>query len=280
MAQAKNIYFKAGSRNRSAASRVQPLNQRNIAGTLERVRQFVQDEKIQISLRTITKFQYQDRWPDEYNSFVISERKNNLYKDPAKFFKSMHDNPKFYNRKFIFRPLNAEYAKYIRLATIDAHRLIIEQLQRYIAARNVSGTPNISTGHYATMIQLAVDGRPLSSVSQLNNLTSNSVVSIMNTAEYAARAESVAYYYAGIQGIFYYAAKMVGKRYPMLALRFSFVRTNRGGRPRLLIGTSENVNYKLQKPRDGTYDSATGRRTSSYRAKFAPGSTAAKPIRT
>ena len=83
---------------------VQPLNIRTIKSAVEGSRQYVQDEKIQIARRTITRFQYADRWPDDYNSFVTSEKSGNLYKDPSKFFRVMHYKPQWYARKFIFRP--------------------------------------------------------------------------------------------------------------------------------------------------------------------------------
>lgn len=273
----KNTYFKKGSRNRFVATKSLPLNQRTIAASVWGARQYVQDEKIQISRRTITKFQYQGRWADEYSSFVTSETKRNLYKDPDKFFRVMHSKPEWYAKKFIYRQPDRSVGKYIKAATLAANKLIYDQLRVYIAAPNVSGTPNISTGAYLTNMLISLNGAPIRSVAQLDSLDSDSVVDITNWSEYAGRAESVSFHYAKVGGIFYYAARMVRKKYPMLNFRFTFVRTATGARPRLVIGTKQTVNAKLQKPRDGTYDSTTGRRTSSYRAKYAGDSTAANP---
>ena len=248
-------------------------------------RQYVQNEKIQIAQRTITSFQYQERWPEKYNSFVASETKNNLYKESDKFFRVMRSKPEWYARKFIFRPLDAQAAKYIKDATILAHRIVIQQLQAYINAPNVSGTPNTTSGFYASMIRMAINDVPIQNVSELDNLNSNSVVSITDVAEYATRTESNALYFAGVGGVFYYAAQYVAKKFPMLSFRFSFVRAGNKilGRsagpgssfPVLLIGTRENVIFKLQKPRRETYNPRTGRRRGGYKPKYAPNATAA-----
>jgi hypothetical protein len=260
---------------------VQPLNQRTIKSAVKGARQYVQDEKIQISRRTITKFQYGDRWPDEYNSWVTSESRRNLYKDPEVFFRVMHSKPEWYAKKFIFKPVGAGLAPYITEAAIKAHKMIISQLREYVAAPNVSGSPNKSTGHYVSMIRLMINDDLINNVGQLNKINDNDQIKISNIAEYATRTEANAFHHAKVGGIFYYAASMLRKKYPMLAFRFSFVKPAGYAIsiPTLAIGSSGVVAPKLQKPRGGTYNHRTGRRTSTYKAKYASDSTAANPKR-
>lgn len=257
---------------------VQPLNIRTIKSAVSGARQYVQDEKIQISRRTITRAQYGERWPDEYNSWVTSETKRNLYKDHERFFRVMYSKPELYARKFIFRPIDDSHIKLIKSATIDAHRIIIQQLQKFIAAPNYSGSQNKSTGNYARRIKIMLSGRDLQSVSQLDGMSGNDTVTLLDTAEYATRSESNALYHAGVGGIFYFAAKTIRKRYPQLSIRFTFVnyqarvlgqaRPAGSSFPALTIGTHSTVSPKLQKPRKETYNSKTGKRRWGY--KFRP----------
>lgn len=223
---------------------VQPLNIRTIKSAVQGARQYVQDEKIQISRRTITKFQYGDRWPDKYNSFVTSETRRNRYKDPDKFFAVMHSKPQWYARKFIFRPIDDYASKLIRQATIDAYNLIIRKAQAY-------GT---ITGHYSASFQIRLDGALLSNITQLDVLNNDSVTQILNTAEYAGTSEKNALYFSGIGGIIYYAANMIKRNYPQLGVRYVYNRSATVGVrhkydvPVLTIGSRENVIDKIKKP--------------------------------
>lgn len=256
---------------------VQPLNQRTIHAAVNGARRYVQEEKVQIARRVITREQYRGRWPDKYFSYRRRETRNNLYKDPEVFFRVQAAKPEWYADKWIFRPLDEGAAKFIRQAAIEAHRLIIEQLQKYISAPNVSGTPNISTGHYASMIRIRKNNADLATLAQLDNLTGEDVVYLSGLAEYATRAESNAFHFARVGGIFYFAAQFLRRKYPMLNFRFSFVRSGNAvlGAPRspgsshpvLAIGTTQTVTPKLQRPRKETYNHRTGRRRWYYENK-------------
>ena len=201
----------------------------------------------------------------------------------------MQSKPDLYARKFIFRPLDEGAARDIRAATVDAYNIILRQTQKFIAAPNVSGSPNTTTGHYVSSIRISLDNQLIKNVSDLDTLNGNSVVSITNVAEYATRTESNAFYFAAVGGIFYYAAKEVGKKYPQLSFRFSFVRQGNkifgqsrapgSSFPVLLIGTRQSVIYKLEKPRRETYNPKTGRRRSGYKARYAPNATGANPVK-
>jgi hypothetical protein len=223
---------------------MQPLNIRTIKSAVTGARQYVQDEKIQVSRRTITRFQYGDRWPDDYLSYVTSETKRNQYKDPIKFFRVMHAKPEWYARKFIFRPL-IDSADEIRQATIDAHRIVIDQASKY-------GTVS---GHYASSFRVLLDDQLLSGISKLDNLNNDSVTKILNTAAYAGTVEKNALYFSQIGGVIYYAAKVIQKRYPRLGVRFGYFKsvnvagtTSKYDVPVLTIGTRDRVIDKLVRP--------------------------------
>ncbi len=223
---------------------VQPLNIRTIKSAVVGATQYVQDEKIQISRRTITKFQYGDKWPDEYNSFVTSETRNNLYKDPNKFFSTMKRHPEWYARKFIFRPLY-DTSKVIKDAVIYANSIIHQQSRAY-------GT---DTGYYGSSFKILNNGIPLSSLKGLDDLNGDSIVTFLNTAPYAATVESNALNIAKIGGVLYYAAQMVQKKYPQLGVRFVFSKSQyiQGANhiyqvPTLSIGSRERVIDKLSRP--------------------------------
>ena len=223
---------------------VQPLNIRTIKSAVNGARQYVQDEKIQISRRTITRFQYADRWPDEYLSYVTSETKRNQYKDPERFFRIMHSKPEWYARKFIFRPL-LDSSDEIRQATLDAFRIIVSQASKY-------GTVS---GHYASSFEVILDNQLLANISQLDNLSNDSVTSIINTAAYAGTVEKNALYFSQLGGVIYYAAKVISKKYPRLGVSFRYFKSayvpganSKYDVPVLTIGTRSRVIGKLVKP--------------------------------
>ena len=223
---------------------IQPLNIRTVKTAVKGATRYVQDEKIQISRRTITRFQYGDRWPDDYNSFVTSETRNNQYKDPDKFFVTMHRHPEWYARKFIFRPL-FDTGKVIKEATLYANRIIQKQSQAY----------GVLTGFYGSSFDILVNRVKMTSLAQLDELNGDSVVTFLNTAPYASTVESNALNIAKIGGVLFYAAQLVRKKYPQLGVRFVFAQAQyvQGANhiyqvPTLSIGSRANVIDKLSRP--------------------------------
>jgi len=223
---------------------VQPLNIRTIKSAVEGSRQYVQDEKIQIARRTITRFQYADRWPDDYNSFVTSEKSGNLYKDPSKFFRVMHYKPQWYARKFIFRP-RAKSSSLIRQATLEAYSIIINQTRQI---------PSI-TGLYGSSFKVMLDGKLLSNIRQLDSLNDDSITKIVNTAPYAGAMEKNKLYFSSLGGVIYYAAQTIKRKYPQLGVRFVYERASaiqgtnhKYDVPVLSIGTRTSIIDKISKP--------------------------------
>ncbi len=191
-------------------TRIQPLNIRTVHSAVEGAKQYVQDEKIQIARRTITQFQYLNRWPDEYYSYVGSERRSNRYKDPEKFFRVMQYKPDFYSRRFIFRPI-VDVSGQLRDAAKYANQITLQQAAMF----------NVVKGLYLSSFKMTVNGT-LADENKLKNLTEESVIQIYNTAPYAAKLETIAFYRAAMGGVLYFAANKVKEAYPFLGVSFSF----------------------------------------------------------
>ena len=227
-----------------AQTRVQPLNIRTIKTAAMGAQQYVQDEKIQISRRTITKLQYSERWPDKYLSYVTSERKRNQYKDPDKFFRVMHSKPELYTKRFIFRPI-LDVSGVIRKAAIEALAIAVRQANML----------NVISGRYISSFKMYVDGN-LATSNSLDTLNNNSVVQIYNTVPYASTLEANTFLYrASIGGIIYYAAQKIRSAYPELGVRFVFTQSqyladvnHNYATPVLSIGSKNNVVDGLTKP--------------------------------
>jgi hypothetical protein len=232
---------------------VKPLNMRTAQAAVLGAAQYVQDRKIEISRVTITNQQYAGRWPDEYNSFVSSETRNNQYKDPDKFFRVMHYKPQWYARKFIFRPVNE--AVRIKEAVQYALAIIDQKTAEYIAAPNVTGKPSVTTGAYGASFKLMNNYTLLRGLGDLDNIDARAQIQIANVAPYASTIERNALYYAKTIGVIYYAAQMVMKKYPEIGVRFTFPKaaTIPGAlakyqTPMLTIGSRAVVIDKLTRP--------------------------------
>jgi hypothetical protein len=223
---------------------IQPMNIRNIKAAVTGAAQYIQDEKIQISRRTITRFQYAGEWPDDYLSYVTRESKATEYTDPEKFFRVMHSKPQWYKRKFIFIPL-VDASDQIKEATIMAFQLAIQQAGNF---RTVSGL-------YGSSFVINRDGAALTDVSQLDSLDARSRIQILNKAPYAGALEANAVNVAKFGGILYYAAKKVQKAFPRLGVSFSYFTpsTVRGAVhkynvPVIEIGNKGIVRSKIKRP--------------------------------
>jgi hypothetical protein len=235
----------------------QPVDKnRAFAGTLGEITQFIQDQKILLSSKNIVEAKGKRKWPegDDYLSWVGKETNRNLFKDPKKFFRFMHERPQLFNKRFIFRPIGSQGQR-IREATIAAMKISRRQTQKYIAAPNVSGSPNITTGAYLKQFKLSVNNKLLTDPSQLDNLASTDIVRYYNTAVYAGRAETIALYYAQTIGILYYTAQVIKKKYPELSIRFHYVKaefvpgaTSFENIPMIVIGARGRVEPRITKP--------------------------------
>ena len=231
-----------------------PLTQASVTGNTERITQFIQDYKIQVSNGTIRGFQNTGLWPEEYNSFVGSETRNNLNKDPKRFSEFMHSKPEWYGRKFIYRPV-VDSSKQMLDALGLALELSLNQLRKYIAAPNISKQYRPSTGYSAASFRMMRNNKIVTTRKDLDGITSSDTVQLVNTAFYASASERNAVYYAKVGGIMYYAAQQVKKSYPDLGVRFIFRKgenvpgaTTHYKVPTITIGTRATVVDKIVKP--------------------------------
>lgn len=222
--------------------------------------QYVQDEKIQISRRTITKFQYGERWPDDYLSYLGRISATSRFKDPDTFFKVMHHKPELYAKSFIFEPIRditGQLAEATRLANS-----IVDQK----AAEYVRQPDSVVTGHYQSRFTFRLDGELIKNYDQFDNADDSSRVYIYNTAIYAGTIEKNALYYTRIGGVLFYAAKIIKKAYPDLGVSFSYWKaervpgtyTNKYDVPMLVLGSKTSVPSVLRTP--GRNHRGTGRR--------------------
>lgn len=220
------------------------MNIRTIKSAVKGARQYVQDEKIRISRTTIATQQYADRWPDEYLSYVTSERRNNQYKDPAKFFRVMHSKPELYAKRFIFRPI-IDTSGVIRKAAIEALAIAVRQANMF----------NVISGRYVSSFKMYIDGS-LATIGDLDSLNSDSIVQIYNTAPYASTLEANSLLYrASIGGVLYFAANKIRSAYPQLGVRFVYTQArylpgvnHYYAVPVLTIGSRANVIDKISAP--------------------------------
>ena len=229
---------------------VQPLNIRTIQSATKGAAQYVQDEKIQISRRTITKFQYSDRWPEDYVSYIGRVSQQNRYDDPDTFFRVMHNKPEMYSKDFIFEPIRdttGQLAEATRLANS-----IVDQK----AAEYVRQPDSVVTGHYQSRFTFRLDGELIKSYDQFDNADSDSRVYIYNTAIYAGTIEKNALYYTKIGGVLFYAANLIRKAYPDLGVSFTYWKasrvpgtyTNVYDVPMLVIGSKGVVTPEIKRP--------------------------------
>lgn len=192
-------------------SRIKPFNKQAVSGMVKDVTQYIQDEKIRISRGTIRGFQNLDMWPEEYYSYVGSERRNNRYKDPARFFRVMHSRPlKYYRKRFIFRPI-IDVSGVLKDAAGLAFNLTLLKASGFGRVKNL----------YHTSFKMTVNGE-LATPESLDNLNEDSVIQIYNTAPYAGRLEALAFYRASMGGVLYYAAEKVKAAYPQVSVNFSY----------------------------------------------------------
>jgi hypothetical protein len=166
----------------------------------------------------------------------------------------MSDRPQWWRKPFIFVPLT-DQSRYIMEAVQYAMSIISSKTAEYIRAPNVSGKPNVTTGAYGASFKIMVDRTPISNISQLEGISGDSKVQIVNVAPYASTSEVNALYHANTQGIIYYAAKMLRKSYPQLGVSFTYPPArgvpgslSKYQTPMLTIGNFKIVSGKMVRP--------------------------------
>jgi hypothetical protein len=238
---------------------VQPLNIRTIKSAVKGSAQFVQDEKIRISRVSITKFQYQGRWPDEYLSYVGRIGSQSRFKDPDNFFRAMHHKPNLYAKDFIFQPVR-DIGGQLAEATRLVNSIVDKQARMY-----VNQPDSVVTGHYQSRFQFRLDGSLIRNYSQFDNADNDSRVYIYNTALYAGTIEKNALFYTKIGGVLFHAAKVISKAYPDLGVSFRYWKagrvpgtTSNYDVPMITLGSKTNVTDDIKRP--GTNHRRTSRR--------------------
>jgi hypothetical protein len=240
------------------------MNDKNNQGTIADIEKWIQSDKIASSRALINRFRSEDKWPEDYLSWVGKDNRNNLYRDSEKFFRVMAALPHLWPKTFTFRPLTSDVEQ-LKEATISAIEIIHKKLVDYIDAPNTPKHPGgkprppESTGLYKRLLKVRLDGVLIKSLADLDNADQDSVVSIYNPVWYAARSEAIAVEYAKTQGIIYFAAQTISRVYPKLGVRFRFripsevpdVIPGASGIynvPMLEIGSLNKISPELSKP--------------------------------
>jgi len=232
---------------------VQQLNSVTVKGGIKKVALFIQDSKVRISKDTLTKLNG-GTLPAEQYSWVDSKTRNNLYKEPQRFYTTMLATAGAWDEDFFYEPIQ-NFAVQIREASIEAFKIVYDKTREYIAAPNVSGKPDPPTGYLQSSYRIRIDGTDIASTNDLKTMGPKSTVSIINLAEYSSKAEVNALYYANTGGIMYYAAEMITRKYPDLGIRMGWVNADTvGGLPHkknlpvIFIGPKALVKAGIQKP--------------------------------
>lgn len=187
-----------------------PLSAKNVIETSVNLTRFVQNAKIDLSRTAITKFQYGNRWPDEYLSFV--GRGNNTQSgtdNPEAFFGRMSRRPDLYKLPFRFLPIIPLNYELIREAALFA-RSIVEQQAK----------PFRDTGAYQAAMRYVGFDDP-----------QGTFYEIYNPIIYGGALEAIATHYGRRQGILYYAAQRTKRKYPDVAVNFGYVSASEAGLP-------------------------------------------------
>lgn len=199
---------------------------------------WVQDNKIAISKGTIRGAQAQDLWPKEYLSYHTSLNKRNQYKDHDKFFRVMHSKPSLFRKKFIFlNPVDASAR--LAEAAIFTNQIIQQQASKFT-----------QSGAYGRAFRMELDGALVTNPTLLKDLSKNSVISFNNIVPYSSALEVHALYRAKVGGIMFYAAQRVKRKFPEVAVLFTYVQTeyHKYATPYLALGSRGVLQEGITRP--------------------------------
>jgi hypothetical protein len=158
---------------------------------------------------------------ENITSFVTSTHQRNAFKDIDHFYKQMIISPKLWLKKFIYLPdtdsdagLNEMIAEAADMAIKLAHSKTASY-PRYDGIR--------PTRKLLSSITTYVNGIEAYSVSSaIRNSEGAAYFELANIAEYGSTAEARAVMVTGQQGLIFYAANRVQRKYPTLGITFNF----------------------------------------------------------
>lgn len=223
---------------------VQPLNRNTINQAIKNMQIFVQQEKVDVSRRTIRNLQASDRFSQTYTAYHSSLSAANRYNDPERFFRVMPTKPSLWRRKFFYIG-DREGASRIGEAAHYVMKLLDTKSRQY----------GIKTGFYRRSFEYYLDGSPFTNRARLQFTDPDSVFMAINTAAYASTVEAISLYSENNRtgGVLYYAAKMALRRFPELGVKYSYQKAAIGLNhkydiPTLEIGSRENVFSEIVRP--------------------------------
>jgi len=182
-------------------------------------------------------------------SYVTSTNQNNRYIGVNNFQKNMKKSyAKNWNKRFIIVGDDRSWRKQIAEAALWA--------RTQIHVRTLQYPKGVSSGHLKSMITPEVNGvRVENPRNAILNSDVAPIYEISNYAEYGSTAEARAFY-SSMNGIIYYVANRVQRKFPALGVFFYYAKAQDRGLdhiydvPVLRIAAPEDATGKWSKPGD------------------------------
>ena len=215
----------------------------------KKITTYVQVRKVNASKITINNFQVRNEFAlnDQITSYVTSTHQSNRYENIDRFYRVMNKSPKYWNKRFFYYGPRGGSNERILAAALMA----IE-----IAEQKTLAYPRISsTGHLLDSIRTYVNG-PYTETPALDIRRSkgSALFELVNIAEYGSTAEARAVYVTRQQGLLFYAANRVQRRFPELGIMFRYAKAEAFGLPHvynvpvLTIGSIDDVSGPWVRP--------------------------------
>jgi hypothetical protein len=236
------------------------LSQEAVRQLNNNLKRSVQIAKVRDSKITISKLQQAGQFAPnkDITSYVTSKHQGNKYNDINKFYKTMLDGPKWWNKRFFFvgpmagENLNQRISEAAAMAIDIARRQTLSYPSNYSSA---GPRETASTGHLLASIRTYVNGIPVNAAPrQIRNSTGTALFEMTNIAEYGSTAEARAVYVTRQNGLIFYAANRVQTQFPDLGIMFRFVEADTFMLPHvynvpvLTIGSPDQVSGPWVRP--------------------------------
>jgi hypothetical protein len=234
------------------------LTQKAVRQLNNKIKLNIQAVKISASKTEIGKLQAANRFPPnkDITSYVISTHPRNKFNDINRFYDVMSKGAKWWDKKFIYVAPQGSNNERIAEAAVMAKAITETKTLAYPQNYSSSGPRRTaSTGHLSRSIRTWVNGTETTTpASSIQNSSGVALFELVNTAEYGSTAEARAVYVTRQNGLIFYAANRVQRKFPELGIMFRFAKAADFGLPHiynvpvLTIGSPEQVNGPWVRP--------------------------------
>jgi hypothetical protein len=221
----------------------------------------IQQRKVEGSQETISKLQRRKQFPpnEKITSYVTSTTARNRYNKIERFWAVMNRSPKLWDKRFFYFSPRAEgeidnerMVEAALLAIEIAEKKTLDYPRNWSAYGPRKAQP---TGHLFDSIRTFVNGsESMNPLSAISSATSTPIFELVNIAEYGSTAEARAVYVTRQQGLIFYAANRIQRRFPELGIMYRYAKAEDFGLPHvynvpvLTIGSPEEVNGPWVRP--------------------------------